>query len=85
MNRKKILMFVLLLLVGVALTVLAELTGSDFLRNLVFVCIGSMAGYIVSNDSEQKMFNRSPKEWIGFAAAVLIITTLFWLIEKFIF
>lgn len=85
MNRKKILMFVLLLLVGVALTVLAELIGSDFLRNLVFVCIGSMAGYIVSNDSEQKMFNRSPKEWIGFAVAVLIITTLFWLIEKFIF
>lgn len=84
MNRKKILMFVLLLLIGVALTVLAELIGSDFLRNLVFVCIGSMAGYIVSNDSEQKMF-RSPKEWIGFAAAVLIITTLFWLIEKFIF
>lgn len=85
MNRKKILMFVLLLLVGVALTVLAELIGSDFLRNLAIVCIGSMAGYIVSNDSEQKMFNRSPKEWIGFAAAILIITTLFWLIEKFIF
>ena len=55
MNRKKISMFVLLLLVGVALTVLAELIGSDFLRNLVFGCIGSMAGYIVSNDSEQKM------------------------------
>lgn len=85
---KGILLFVLLIVVGAALSIVASLIGSDYLRCLAIVLPASLAGYLFtclfSKDNNVTTFS-DRKRWWGFAAGILTVTTLFWLFEKFIF
>lgn len=91
MGRNKwtgILVFVLLIAVGVGLSIVAARIGSDFLRCLAIVLPASLAGDLVTYSFGKKsdvMIFSDKKRWWGFAAGVLIVTTLFWLFEKFVF
>ncbi len=91
MRRNKwtgILVFVLLIAVAVGLSIVAARIGSDFLRCLAIVLPASIAedliAYCSGKESKIKIFS-DKKRWWGFAAGVLIVTTLFWLFEKFVF
>lgn len=91
MRRNKwtgVLVSVLLIAVGVGLSIVAARIGSDFLRCLAIVLPASLAGDLVTYSFGKKsdvMIFSDKKRWWGFAAGVLIVTTLFWLFEKFVF
>lgn len=54
----------------------------------VIMLPGNLAGYLFTNlfgkDNNITIFC-DRKRWWGFAAGILIVTTLFWLFEKFVF
>ena len=82
------MVFVLLIAVGTGLSVIAAQIGSAYLRTLAIVLPASIAEdlitYCSGKESKIKIFS-DKKRWWGFAAGVLIVTTLFWLFEKFVF
>ena len=91
MGRNKwtgVLVFVLLIAVAVGLCIVAARIGSEFRRWLSMVIPASIAEdlitYCSGKESKIKIFS-DKKCWWGFAAGVLIVTTLFWLFEKFVF
>ncbi len=80
--------FILLIVAGAALSVVAMRIGSDYLRSLAIVLPASLAGdlvtYFFGKKSYVEIFS-DKKHWWGFAAGVLIVTTLLWLLEKLVF
>lgn len=84
-----ILLCLLLILVSGTLAVLAERIGSELLRSFAIVAPASLVGDIFScyfsKDGSRKPFRKSRKEWLAFAIGVLIVSSLLWIFEKFVF
>lgn len=80
----KLVLYVLLCVAaGLLLSVLATHIGSDYLHSLAIIGPSMVLGYLSSLDSGEEKGHRL--EWWKLALTILVLTTAFWLLDKYPF
>lgn len=86
-TKKKFIVLATILVIGTIMTVaVAKLAGNNTdLKNFIFVASTVLAGHVIATPKGGSMWPKGIKNRIGLIAAVLLISTLFWALECFIF
>lgn len=85
-TKKKFIALATILVIGTIMTVaVAKLAGNNTgLKHFIIVASTALAGNVIATPKGGSMWPKGMKTWIGFIAAVLLISTLFRALECFI-